>query len=200
MSSHLPEKTKKLETNIINYLKFSYYHGYDLDLFFTEEQKITMFERLLNCDVSFNQEWKSGVYSIPENPKETMRLSSYIKKQSATKKLSRKISNYISNNKLTEGAKNLLKAYMIKQSQEYMEEGKDRNIDSRMEKMFCGIFKQISERKRTDLSKKVPEDVAKGIFTFGGTKRKKFIKTKRKTYKREGSYKGVSEAESVGSL
>lgn len=186
MCSVLPEKTKNIETNLINYLTCSYDMGYDLDPFFTEKQQITMFERLLKCDVSFNQEWKSGVYSIPENPKETMRMATYTKNQSATKKLSRKISNYISNNKLTEGAKNLLKAYMIKQSQEYINEGKNRNIDTRMEKMFCGIFKQISERKRTDLSKKVPEDVAKGIFTFGGTKRKKFIKTKRKTYKREG--------------
>ena len=186
MSSHLPEKKKKLETNIINYLKFSYYHGYDLDLFFTEKQKITMFERLLNCDVSFNQEWKSGVYSIPENSKETMRNAKYIKKQSATKKLSRKISKYISNNKLTEGAKNLLKAYMIKQSQEYMEEGKDRNIDIRMEKMFCGIFEQISDRKKRILESKLPTDTVNHLFTFtskGGTKRKGFIKTKSNTRK-----------------
>ena len=192
MSSHLPEKTKKLETNIINYLKFSYYHGYDLHLFFTEKQKITMFERLLNCDVSFNQEWKSGVYSIPENPKETMRNATYTKNQSVTKKLSRKISKYTSDNKVTEGAKNLLQAYLIKHSQEYINEGKDRNIDTRMKKMFCGIFQQISDRKKSILESKLNSDTVKHLFTFtpkGGTKRKGFIKTKsntRKNYKRKG--------------
>lgn len=183
MCSRLPEKTKKLETNLINYLTCSYDLGYDLDLFFTEKQKITMFERLLSCDLSFNQEWETGVYSIPENPNDTMRMATYIKKQSTTKKLSRKISKYTSDNKLTEGAKNLLQDYMIKHSQEYINEGKDRNIDTRIEKMFCGIFKQISDRKQTVLSKKLPEDVVKGIFTFGGTKRKRFVKTKRNTRK-----------------
>jgi HEPN domain-containing protein len=182
MCSLLPEKGN-LETNVRNYLTCSYYLGYDLDLYFTEKHQIIMFERLLSCDTIFKQEWENGVYSIPEDPTHTMSLSLYIKKQSSIKKLSRKINKYTSNHKLTEGAKNLLQAYMIKNSQEYTGEGKDRNMNTRMEEMFCGIMKQISDRKKSYITKKLPDDVATEIEKYvssGGTKRKRFAKTKKR--------------------
>jgi hypothetical protein len=78
MSAVLPSKTKNIETNIRNYLTHSYHHGYDVDSYFTAPQQIKMFERLLSCDKIFEQEWESGAYSVPEDPKSTMYLSSYI--------------------------------------------------------------------------------------------------------------------------
>ena len=178
MCSVLPEKTKIIETNVRNYLNCSYHLGYDLDNYFTQKQQITMFERLLSCDASFNHEWKSGVYSIPEDPAHTMYLSTYIKKQSLTKKLSRKINKYISNKKLTKGAKNLLEAYMRTQSTI-----QNKSMDNKMEEIFCGIFTDITNRKKsyiTQLTKRVPDDVVKEIELYvpGGTKRKRFSKTK----------------------
>ncbi len=183
MCSHLPPKGD-LELNIRNYLICSYSLGYDLDNYFTKNQQVIMFERLLSCDATFKQEWENGFYSIPEDPSHTTQLSPYIKKESSVKKLYRKMNKYTSSkNKLNKGSKNLLQAYMIKNSQEFTEEGKDRNIDTRMEKMFCGIIKQIRDRKTRILSKKVPQEVANEIFTFvpkGGTKRKRSLKTKTK--------------------
>jgi len=176
MCSVLPIKGN-LVTNVRNYLQCSYNLGYDLDLYFSKNQQITMFERLLSCDASFKQEWESGTYSIPENPAHTMYLSKYIKRQSLTKKLSRKIGNYVYNKKLTRGGKNLLQAYMIKHSQD----------KTNMEDMFCGIFKQISDRKKSYISKKVPSELATEIIenVSGGTKRKRTRKnTKRHTLKR----------------
>jgi len=186
MCSHLPVKGN-LEINIRNYLTCSYDLGYDLDSYFTKSQQIKMFDRLLSCDTNFKEEWESGMYSIPEDPLQTTRLSSYIKIQSRSKKLSRKMTRHIYDNKLTEGAKNSLQHYMIRESQEYMKEGKDRDIDKRMKEIFCGIYKQINDRKQSVLSKKVPEELAKEIFAFlpkgGKTKRKKTKKRNRKTLK-----------------
>jgi hypothetical protein len=56
-----------------------------------------------------------------------------------------------------------------------------------MEDMFCGIFKQISDRKKSYISKKVPSELATEIIenVSGGTKRKRTRKnTKRHTLKR----------------
>jgi hypothetical protein len=189
MCSQLPKKTKIIETNIQNYLTCSYHHGYNLNLYFSEKQQIIMFERLLSCDANFKDDWENGVYSIPEDPSQTMHLSRYIKMQSATKKFSRKISKYIYQKNLTKGAKNLLQAHMIKQSQDYMQD-ENRNIDSKMKEMFCGIFKNIDDRKKNILETKLPSDAVNEIFTFiprGGTKRSRFIKTKLQTRKKRAT-------------
>jgi hypothetical protein len=143
-----------------------------------------MFTRLLSCDANFKQEWETGVYSIPEDPSHTMYLSAYIKKQSALKKISRKINNYVYNEKLTKGAKNLLESYMRGYSTI-----QNKNMDSKMEEMFCGIFKQISDRKEsyvTKATKELPDELAKEItgYLAGGTKRKRCkVKTRVKTRK-----------------
>jgi len=184
MSAVLPSQTKNIETNIRNYLTHSYTMGYDLDMYFTAPQQVKMFERLLSCDTDFKQQWESGVYSVPEDPKSTMYLSSYIKKQSAIKKYSRKIRKHTSKQKLTQGAKNVLEAYMREQSQESMNEGAERNIDARMEKMFCGIFTQIRDRKKNDLSKKVPDVLADEIIGFVDNKKKKTGGTRKKRHSR----------------
>jgi hypothetical protein len=177
----LPPKGN-LKTNIINYLNCSYYLGYNLDNYFTQKQQITMFERLLSCDKSFKQEWESGMYSIPEESKNSMYLSKFVKKQSLVKKLYRKTIKYISNQKLTNGAQNLLEAYMRTYST-----NQNTNANNKMKEIFCGIFTHISERKESYLTKKVPDDVVKEITGYlgGGTKRKNFTKTKLKTRKRK---------------
>jgi hypothetical protein len=185
MCSILPEKTKNIEKNIRNYLTCSYDLGYNLDNYFTEPQQTKMFERLLSCDVSFNQDWKNGVYSIPENPEQTMYLSTYIKKQSAAKKLSRKITKYSNTSKkLSKGAKSLLEDYMRENTKDFIAEGKERNLDTRIEEMFCGIFTQIESRKQSYVEKKVPEDVANIIREYtekksAGTNRKHLKKTRK---------------------
>jgi hypothetical protein len=138
-----------------------------------------MFDRLLSCDTTFKEDWETGTYSIPEDTKHKTMLSKYIKKQSTAKKLARKINNYIYNKKLIKGAKNLLQAYMIQHSQEYMEEGKD--MDKRIEEMFCGIFKQISIRKKSYIDKIAVDSDAKGEITSylsAGTRKKRFIKNR----------------------
>lgn len=178
MCAVLPPKGN-LETNIRNYLRCSYYLGYNLDSYFTQNQKIIMFERLLSCDADFKQEWENGVYSVPQDPAHTMYLSPYIKKQSALKKLSRKINNYTYNKKLTEGAKNLLQEYMRSHSTI-----QNKNMDSKMEEIFCGIFKQINDRKESYIkkaTKKFPYDVEKEItgYLVGGTKRKRTRKNRK---------------------
>ena len=172
MSAILPPKTKNIKTNIRNYLTCSYDMGYDLDKYFTEKDQTTMFERLLSCDIDFKQQWESGAYSVPADPAQTMYLSTYTTQYSSIKKYSRKIRKHTSKQKLTKGAKNVLEAYMREQSQESMNEGAERNMNARMEKMFCGIFSQIRERKQSDLSKKVPEDVSNIIMEFAEKKRK----------------------------
>lgn len=179
MCSVLPKKGNLL-TNVNNYLTCSYYLGYNLDSFFTQNHQIIMFERLLSCDASFKQDWEIGAFSIPEDPSHTMYSSSYIKKQSHIKKLSRRVHSYIYNNKLTKGAKNLLQAYMINYSQD-----SSKNIDAKMEEMFCGILKQVNDRKDSYLSKLVPSDLTTEIKEYlpqGGGKIKR--KTKPKTKKR----------------
>jgi len=194
MCSVLPIKSN-LVTNVQNYLNCSYNLGYDLDAYFSKNQQITMFEKLLSCDATFKQEWESGEYYIPEDRMYTMHMSSYTKKQSSVKKLSRKISNYTFNNKLTEGAKNLLQAYMIKNSQEYSQEGKDRNMNTRTEEMFCGIFKNINDRKESYIDKIAPNsDLKKEITSYlsGGTKRKHMIKKHKSAFKKKKVYKNNS--------
>lgn len=182
----LPPPIKgNLETKVNNYLIYSYTNGYRLDMFFTQKDQIIMFERLLSCDPIFKQEWENGVYSVPENPANTMYMATYIKRQSIPKKLFRKINNTFKN-KLNKGAKNLLEAYMIQQSQEFTKEGPSRNVNTRIKNMFCGIFKQIEDRKEMYLGKKVPEDTVKEItgYISGGTKRYTKKKKKRKTRKK----------------
>lgn len=182
----LPPPIKgNLETKVNNYLIYSYTNGYRLDMFFTQKDQIIMFERLLSCDPIFKQEWENGVYSVPENPANTMYMATYIKRQSIPKKLFRKINNTFKN-KLNKGAKNLLEAYMIQQSQEFTKEGPSRNVNTRIKNMFCGIFKQIEDRKEMYLGKKVPEDTVKEItgYISGGTKRNTKKKKKRKTRKK----------------
>lgn len=182
MCTVLPEKGN-LETNIKNYLNCSYSLGYNLNSYFSEKQQIIMFERLLSCDTNFKQEWENGLYSIPEDPTKTMYLASYIKKQSTAKKLSRKLSTYIYNEKLIEGAKNLLQGYMIELSQDYTQD-KKRNMNTTMEEMFCGIMKQIKDRKQSYVEQKVPVELAHEITGYGGTKRKTRNKKNKKNKKK----------------
>ena len=128
-----------------------------------------------------NKNGKTGVYSVPENPAHTMYLAPYVKRQSISKKLFRKINNTF--NKLNKGAKNLLEAYMIQQSQDFMREGPTRNVNTRIKNMFCGIFKKIDERKEMYLGKKVPEDTVKEITGYISCGTKRNTKKKRKTRK-----------------
>ena len=60
------------------------------------------------------------------------------------------------------------------------------NVNTRIKNMFCGIFKQIEDRKEMYLGKKVPEDTVKEItgYISGGTKRNTKKKKKRKTRKK----------------
>lgn len=169
-----------LETKVRNYLIYSYYNDYDLGKYFTEKDQIIMFERLLSCDATFKEEWEKGAHSVPEDPTHTMYLSPYIKKYSSARSFSRKISKHTYNNMLKKGAKNLLKAYMRNHEIDYM---RNKDMDTKIDEMFCGIFKSIDDRKRRILSTKVPEEVATEIFTFipkGGTKRKRFINSKKR--------------------
>jgi hypothetical protein len=113
-----------------------------------------------------------------------MYLSPYIKKQSTIKNLSRKINNYIFNNKLTKGAKNLLEDYMRTYSIDIIQ---NKNMDTKMAEIFCGIFKQISDRKTSYIEKKMPiVELSEQIKAYGGTKRKRFSKNRkrRRTLKR----------------
>lgn len=179
-----PAINGSLETKVRNYLIYSYQNGYHLDTFFTKKDQIIMFERLLSCHANFKQEWENGEYYIPEDPAHTMYFSTYIKKQSTVKKLSRKIDRFIYNKKLTKGAKNLLEAYMIKNSQDFLKESSERNINTKMEEMFCGIFEKIRTRKESYIAKKLPQDLVNEIKKYaspGGTKRKR--KTNNKTRK-----------------
>jgi len=179
----LPSPIKgNLENKVNNYLNYSYGIGYNLDMFFTQKDQLVMFERLLSCDPIFKQEWENGFYSVPEDPAHTMYLAPYVKRQSISKKIFRKINNTF-NKKLNKGGKNLLEAYMIQNSQDFMREGANKNVNAKIQEMFCGIFKQIGQRKEMYLGKKVPEDTVKEItgYISGGTKRN--TKKKRKTRK-----------------
>lgn len=139
----LPKKTDSIEKRVKMYLQQSYYTDYNLD-YFTDEQKIKMFEKLLKCDLNFNQQWHSGFYVTPEDPTKTMYLSSYIKKQSILKKTNRRLfSRYVYSGKLTKGAENLLQGYMIEYSQ-----NKTKTIDEKMNEIFCGIFSAVNKRKQ----------------------------------------------------
>jgi hypothetical protein len=113
-----------------------------------------------------------------------MYLSSYIKKQSYSRKLSRKIRKHTSKQKLTKGAKNVLEAYMREQSQESMNEGAERNMDARIEKMFCGIFTQIRDRKKSDLGTIFPDVLADEIIGFVDNNKKKTGGTRKKRHSR----------------
>ena len=140
-------KNASLENKIKKYLKESYYTGYDLDEYFTEENQKMMFEKLLNCDEEFRQKWESGSYCEPEVPSETMYLSSYITKHSYTKKIFRKCSPYKINKKLTKGAKNLLKGYMIEYSQ-----NQTISLNDKLSQIFCGILQQSYNRREQYIS------------------------------------------------
>jgi hypothetical protein len=137
-----PKKKDSIETRVNIYLQQSYHTGYNLD-YFTDEQKIKMFEKLLKCDSNFNQQWQSGFYVTPEDPTNTMYLSSYIKKQSILKKTNRRLFRYVYSGKLTKGAENLLKGYMIEYSQ-----NQTKTIDEKMNEIFCGIFSAVNKRKQ----------------------------------------------------
>jgi hypothetical protein len=114
-----------------------------------------------------------------------MYLSSYTTRYSSIKKFSRKRNQHKKRNgELTKGAKNVIEAYMREQSQESMNEGKERDMDARIEKMFCGIFTQIRDRKKNDLSKKVPDVLADEIIGFVDNKKKKTGGTRKKRHSR----------------
>lgn len=164
-----------LENRIKTYLRESYYTGYDLDPYFTENNQIMMFEKLLKCDEEFKREWESGSYCEPTIPSETMYLSPYITKQSYTKKIFRKCSSYKINNKLTKGAKNLLKGYMIKYSQ-----NEEMNNDEKIEQMFCGILRQANERRISQIG--LPNDLLREISSYE-EKRKYGGKTSKRRFK-----------------
>ena len=152
-----PSKKASLKTKIYEYLINSYHIGYEMNNFFTEKDQIIMFEKLLFNDTNFRFQWKNGFYNIPKVATETMYLSCYIKNQSNVKKISRKILNYTFNNKLTNGAQNLLQGYMIEYSQNLSE-----NINIRMNQIFCGIFESVNKRKQnyiTKITEKVPKEI-----------------------------------------
>ena len=193
-------RNASLERKIKKYLTESYYTGYELNPYFTENNQIMMFEQLLKCDEEFKQEWESGSYCKPEVPNETMFLSPYVTKQSNVKKIFRKCFPYKFNNKLTKGAKNLLKAYMIR----YSQSGSYKEKEQRMKQIFCGIFERLHERREQYINKvedKVPYELAREIRGFigpspsGGKKSKRQIKRKiiinDKTKKRKYKNKSI---------
>lgn len=79
-----------------------------------------------------------------------MYLSLYIKKQSTLKKTNRQLVKYVYSGKLTKGAENLLKGYMIEYSQNQIE-----TIDEKMDDIFCGIFSNINKRKQDIINKAI---------------------------------------------
>lgn len=186
----IPKKAS-LESRLKFYLKHSYYKGYDLNRYFTEENQITMFERLLECDEEFKQQWESGSYCQPVDPTYTERMAEYETIQSPIKQFYRQICPYRINKKLTEGAKNLLKGYMIKYSQN------DDVDDDKLAQIFCGILKQANKRREKYISQiedKLPDDIVREMRGFlgpsGGKKSKsrfkrKTIVNKNKTNKRK---------------
>lgn len=141
-----------LKYRIKFYLEYSYYRGYDLERYFTEKNQIMMFEKLLKCDEEFKQQWESGSYCQPVDPAHTIMLADYETIKSDAKKFYRQICGYKINNKLTEGAKNLLKGYMIKYSQNYHV-----SVDDRLSQIFCGILRQENERRTSQLVERVRE-------------------------------------------
>jgi hypothetical protein len=182
-----------LEPKIRNYIEKSYYDGYNLNYFFTEDEQGMMFDRLLSCDKNFKKDWKNGMYSVPEDPNHKMYFSTYIKKQSSVKKFSRTMQKYSHNNKLTKGAKNLLEMYMREYAQKYINIDADDNsgvpnykiekMNNIIYKIFCGIYETIRIKKIDILEQKVPRDAAELIFSFvpkGGSKRKKIKKSKKR--------------------
>ena len=181
-----PKKTDSIEKRVNMYLHQSYYTGYNLD-YFTDEQKIKMFEKLLKCDSNFNQQWHSGFYVTPEDPNKTMYLSSYIKKQSNLKKTNRRLFRYVYSGKLTKGAENLLQGYMIEYSQ-----NQTKTIDEKMNEIFCGIFSAVNKRKQdiinTAIRKSTKNEEIIGIYDniksyYGGGINKTKTKFKIKKYK-----------------
>jgi len=185
--SLIDNKKASLKQRIQTYLIRSYYDGYELQYYFTEQQQIMMFEKLLSCDENFSQEWEKGVYCKPMNKNETLYLSPYIKKQSSTKKIYRKVCSHINNNKLTNGAKNLLKSYMIEYAQNYTI-----SENYRMEQIFCGIFHQENKRKDQYISQvserarepRLEDEIRSYLGTNGGKKtRKRRFKTRKNRVK-----------------
>ena len=144
-----PRKTDSIKKRVNMYLQQSYYTGYNLD-YFTDEQKIKMFEKLLKCDSNFNQQWYSGFYVTPEDPTQTMYSSSYIKKQSILKNTNRRLFRYVYSSKLTKGAENLLQGYMIEYSQ-----NQTKTVDEKMDEIFCGIFSAENRRKQDIINKAI---------------------------------------------
>lgn len=118
-------KNATLKTQIEKYLIESYHVGYDLDNYFTNENQIIMFEKLLQRDLHFTKKWTKGFYVIPEDNRKTMYLSSYISKKSIVKRASRKIFKHEYYGKLTKGAKNLLQGYMIDYIQQQKQQTKE---------------------------------------------------------------------------
>jgi hypothetical protein len=141
-----PKQKDSIQKRVNMYLQQSYHTGYKLD-YFTDDQKIKMFEKLLKCDSNFNQQWYSGVYVTPEDPNNTMYLSSYIQKQSNLKKTNRRLFRYVYSGKLTKGAENLLQGYMIEYSQ-----NQTKTIDEKMNEIFCGIFSAVNKRKQDTIN------------------------------------------------
>lgn len=144
------KKNASLKTKINKYLIETYHNGYDLDIYFTNNDQIMMFEKLLDCDINFKEKWTKGLYVTPEDNTSTRFLSPYITKKSISKRLSRKLFKHTYYGKLTEGSKNLLQGYMIEYSQE-----QTTSIDEKMNKIFCGIFSNIDKREQAVINKAI---------------------------------------------
>lgn len=151
MLSILAIKDLKSLNNIYDrintYLIHSYYTGYEMNYYFTDKNKILMFERLLNYDDIFRLMWFEGYNIIPKVKTETMYLSQYITTQRKFNKITRYLLRHKYYGKLTKDAENLLKGYLILWSQS------NENINEKMNNIFCGIFKNINERKQKIIKK-----------------------------------------------
>lgn len=178
MCTREPEKGD-LENNIRNYFTCSYYLGYKLHTYFTEEDQIMMFEKLLACDAIFKGEWENGVHDISKHPAYTLDIKTN-KVSSSVKKYYRKIHKYIYNKKLTAGAKNLLESYMI----EYKQANAEKDTHTNTKEILCGLIKTQRDETKGILEQKVPIEIADLILSFtskrGGTRRKRAMKRKTK--------------------
>ena len=108
-------------------------------------------------------------------------MAEYETIQSPIKQIYRQICPYKINKKLTEGAKNLLKGYLIKYSQ-MSSPSTENDI---LSQIFCGIIGQEHKRREQYISQiedKLPDELAREMRGFlgpsGGKKSKRRFKRK----------------------
>jgi hypothetical protein len=104
---------------IEEYFDTCYYIGYELDLFFTVNQQILLYNASIEYDDKFREDYYSGLYYFSEDKYCNLYFPKYITKKSWLKAFTRYYFPNLNNNIITYGQQNCLQKKLMNYASKY---------------------------------------------------------------------------------